>query len=325
MSKKVYLVTGASGCIGSWVLRNLVDEGARIVAADLAEPAARTRLLLSDEEIDNLNWQRLDVTDAAAVAQVVESQGVTHVIHLAGLQIPFCKADPSRGAAVNVTGTVNLLDAARHNGIEHFSYASSVAAFGPDTAYPVKPLMDDAPLLPASLYGVYKQANEGTARVFWQDWQFGSVGLRPGVVYGVGRDQGLTSDLAKAVLAAAAGRPFRIRFNGSIALQYADDCAKMFIRAADAAYQGAATCNLRGDVIEVAEFVTALRQVRPEADIDIVAEPVLPFPSDLDDSGLSSIIGESPHTALPVAIEASLNRFENLLSAGSIDLSQLDD
>ena len=104
MAEKVYLVTGASGCIGGWVLRNLLDAGAGIVAADLAEPAPRTRLLLSEAEIDELNWQRLDVTDTQAVQRVVESQGVTHIIHLAGLQIPFCKADPARGARFSPGG-----------------------------------------------------------------------------------------------------------------------------------------------------------------------------------------------------------------------------
>ncbi len=325
MSEPVYLVTGASGCIGAWVLRNLLDAGAGIVAADLAEPAPRTRWVLSDDEIGSLNWQRLDVTDTAAVARVVETHRVTHIVHLAGLQIPFCKADPARGAAVNVTGTVNLFEAARASGVENFSYASSAAAFGPDTAYPDKPLADDAPLAPMSLYGVYKQANEGCARVYWHDWEVGSVGLRPAVVYGVGRDQGLTSDLAKALLAAAAGRPFRIRFNGSIALQDADDTAKIFIRAAAAGHRGAAACNLRGDRIEVSEFIAALRQIKPGAEIAVVDEPVLPFPSEYDDSGLRAIVGDVPHTPLAAAIEATLARFERLLADGSIDLSQLDD
>ena len=98
----------------------------------------------------------------------------------------------------------------------------------------------------------------------------------------------------------------------------------MFIRSADAGYQGAAACNLRGDVIQVSEFIEALKAVEPAADISLVDEPVLPFPSDLDDSGLADIIGPLPHTALADAITASLNQFRLLLRDGKIDLAQLE-
>ena len=325
MKENVYLVTGAMGCIGSWVLRNLLDDGQKVVSADLGTQATRARLLLEEDQINQINWQQLDITDGAALNHLVKESGISHIIHLAGLQIPFCKADPPRGAAVNVLGTVNVLEAARQHEVKHVCYASSIAAFGPDSYYPEKPVADNARLFPLSLYGVYTQANEATALVYWEDWQVGSIGLRPAVVYGVGRDQGLTSDLAKAILAAAAGESFRIRFNGPIALQYADDVARLFIASANAGLEGAAACNLRGDVIEVSDFVDVLKQVCPSADISVANEPSLPFPSDFDDSGLTKLLGTLPHTPLARAIEDSLNRFERLLSKGQIDLSQLEE
>ena len=62
------------------------------------------------------------------------------------------------------------------------------------------------PLLPRTLYGVYKQANESTAKVYYQDHDLSSIGLRPYVIYGPGRDQGMTSTPTKALLAVARGR-----------------------------------------------------------------------------------------------------------------------
>ena len=116
MSDK-FLVTGSMGCIGAWVLRNLVDEGADVVATDLATDPVRPGLLLSEQELtERITWAKLDVTDLDAVRGVVDGHGITHIVHLAGLQIPFCRANPSLGAAVNVLGTVNVLDAARHAG-----------------------------------------------------------------------------------------------------------------------------------------------------------------------------------------------------------------
>src|SRR5690606_4835336 len=114
------------------------------------------------------------------------------------------------------------------------------------------------------------------------------------IVYGVGRDQGMTSDIAKAVLAAAAGQPFHIRFDGPVGLQHANDVAKMFIGAARAGHQGAATCNLRNDVIEVADFVNLLKAEASDAQITYAQGKPLALPWDLDDGGLRQILGGMP-------------------------------
>lgn len=320
-----FMVTGAMGCIGAWVLRNLVDEGVDVVATDLATDPVRPGLLLSEEELrEKITWAQLDVTDPGAVRGIVDEHGITHIVHLAGLQIPFCRANPSLGAAVNVLGTVNILEAARHAGVTGLSYASSLAVMGLADEYPDLPVRDDVTLRPNTLYGVYKVANESTARIYWQDWEVGSVGLRPYVVYGVGRDQGMTSDIAKAVLAAVADRPFHIRFDGPVALQHANDAARIFISSARARHRGAAVCNLRLDVVDVADFVDTLASVAPGASITIERDAPLPFPADLDDSGLRGIIGEMPHTPLEEAIAQDMARFRALLEAGRVDLAQLD-
>ena len=320
-----FMITGSMGCIGSWVLRNLVDEGIDVVATDLSTDPVRPGLLLSDEEVnEKITWEKLDVTDLDAVRSLVDGHGITHIVHLAGLQIPFCRANPSLGSAVNVVGTVNILEAARHGGIKGLSYASSLAVMAPADAYPNRPVADDVDLRPNTLYGIYKVANEGTARIYWQDWQVGSVGLRPYVVYGVARDQGMTSDIAKAVLAAAADKPFHIRFDNLVTLQHANDAARIFIACARAEYQGATACNLRNDVIDVSEFVDKLQSVAPNARITYEHGAPLPFPADLDDSGLRAIIGDVPHTPLEDAIAQDLARFEALLAAGKIDLGQLE-
>ena len=105
MSKPVFLITGSMGCIGAWVIRHLLDDDAHIIATDLSATITRPALLSSDAELKNIKWNALDVTDSSAVTKMVKEKAVTHIIHLAGLQIPFCKSNPSLGAAVNVTGT----------------------------------------------------------------------------------------------------------------------------------------------------------------------------------------------------------------------------
>lgn len=326
MSSETFMLTGSMGCIGAWTLRNLVREGVRVVATDLATDPVRPRLLLSEEELSQITFVQLDVTDLKAVRATVEEQGVTHIVHLAGLQVPFCRANPSLGSAVNVVGTVNILEAARHNWgqVQGVSYASSLAVLGPSELYPETPVKDDVPLVPATLYGVYKQANEGTARIYWQDWQIPTIGLRPYIVYGVARDQGMTSDIAKALLAVAADQPYHIRFGGPVALQYADDVAKMFIACARADYEGATACNLRNDVVDVGDFVAMVKERYPAAKLTYEQDNLLPFPYDLDDSGLRSILGHVPHTSLTDAIDETVHLFKSLLQTSQVDLKQLE-
>ncbi|MEZ4662300.1 MAG: hypothetical protein R2911_32520 [Caldilineaceae bacterium] len=136
---------------------------------------------------------------------------------------------------------------------------------GPAHNYPERPVKDNVPLLPTTLYGVYKVANEGTAQIYWQDWQVGSVGLRPYIVYGVARDQGMTSDIAKAVLATAAGRPFHIRFDGPVGLQHANDVAQMFI--------GIARPNIRRGGLQSAQRRGGSGRLCGQAQSHVSAQP----------------------------------------------------
>jgi UDP-glucuronate 4-epimerase len=321
-----FMLTGSMGCIGAWALRNLVAEGTKVVATDLSTEPVRPRLVMSPAELEQVTFVKLDVTDLNAVKNLVGEYGVTHIIHLAGLQVPFCRANPSVGASVNVVGTVNIFEAARaHWGqVKGLAYASSLAVLGPADLYPERPVPDDVTRAPATLYGVYKVANEETARIYWQDWQIPSIGLRPYIVYGVARDQGMTSDIAKALLAVAAGQPFHIRFGGPVGLQYADDVAQILIQCARSGFQGATSCNLRNDIVEVGDFVARVQAKYSEAQITYNADNLLPFPYDLDDSGLQRILGKVPHTKLDQAIDETVAMFRRLLEDGLVELKQLE-
>lgn len=78
--------------------------------------------------------------------------------------------------------------------------------------------------------GVYKLANEGNARIYWQDHQIPSVGLRPLTVYGVGREVGMTSSPTKAIKAMLSGASYSVPFNGPTSWNYIEDIADIFIR-----------------------------------------------------------------------------------------------
>jgi len=167
-----YLVTGAYGALGAWVVRALLDREQEVVTYDLGGSDHRLRLSLTADELEALRRIDGDVTDLAALERVIDEHDVTNVIHLAALQVPFCKADPVAGAKVNVVGTVNVLETARHLGLKRLAYASSIAVQG---------MGEDSPWL-ATLYGAHKACGEAMAAVYWQDWQVPSIGIRPWVL-----------------------------------------------------------------------------------------------------------------------------------------------
>lgn len=311
-----YLVTGSMGCLGAWALHHLVQEGIKVVSFDLSENRSRLDLLMTPEEQEAIVFVKGDLTDAEAVNGVLEQHSVDHILHLAALQVPFCKADPILGAQVNVVGTVTLFEAALKAGIKHLAFASSVGVFGPPEVYESSLLEDDAALIPGTLYGVYKRANEGTARVYWQDHGLSSVTLRPYTVYGLGRDQGLTSEPTKAMLAAASGQDFDISFGGRMQFHFASDVARQFIEAARTPVQGAKSFNLGGEPVAVSKVAGIIEKLRPESRVS-VADRTLPFPEGAKSdayTGYSSV----RVTPLEQGIAQTIEQFEARLKTGQL-------
>ena len=298
------LVTGSGGCIGSWVLSLLVDSEVPVVAFDLTDDRRRPRLLMAESELGLVNWLTGDIGDPAAVMNAVEKSGARAIIHLAALQVPFCKADPIAGARVNVVGTVNVFEAARKLGIKRVAYASSIAAHGVFDAH-----------TQATLYGAYKFCNEQTARVYMQDWQVPSVGMRPGVVYGAGRDQGMTSKTTVAILAAAAGRPYTIPFTGPVSWLHAGEVASAFIRAVSKERKEANVFDINGVASTVEQSIALLKRIAPDAKID-AAGNALPFPMDLSDQPLRAYLGNYGQVPLEDGITSTFNMFRSLLEKG---------
>jgi nucleoside-diphosphate-sugar epimerase len=321
------LLTGGYGCIGSWIARNLVERGSAVWIYDLKEDLSRFRLVLPANQLNQVQFIRGDVTDLPGLREAVTSRQITHLIHLAGLQVPVCRTDPLLGARVNVLGTLAVFEAVRlsQGQVQRLVYASSAAVFGPPQNYAAGPQADDVPLAPTTHYGVFKCCNEGNARVYFQDHGLSSIGLRPWTVYGVGRDFGMTSEPTKAIKALALGRPYHITYGGRQDLQYVDDVAKVFVRCLEAPYTGAKSYNLRGDVVDLPSFHRALVEVEPAgARLITFGERQIPIAYDLDDTALQRDLGPMPRTSLVDGIRRTLDHFRRLQVEGHLDTADLD-
>ena len=300
------LVTGAGGCLGAWTLAILQASGVPTVAFDLRDDRNRPAMVMGEEAAANLTWETGDITDGAGFRALVERHGVRAIIHYAGLQVPFCAANPALGARVNVEGTINVLEAARASAIKRTVYASSVAAHG---------MPPGGRWLP-TLYGAYKVANEQTAAVYWQDWQVPSVGLRPNVVYGVARDQGVSAKFTLAIQAAVLGQPHEITFSGPLSWLHAGEAAAAFIAAVSRDGDGGYVFDLNGTCDTVENGLKILMMVAPEARITVSGTP-FPFPPDMDDGPVRAHL-DYPSVTMADGIRSTHAAFVALHEAGRL-------
>ncbi len=302
-----FLVTGSEGCIGSWVVATLARAGAAAVAGDLKTSGRSVRNLLGEEVAEQVTFVACDITEPGAVQRLIGEHGITRIVHAAALQIPFVRADPVRGAEVNVMGTVRLFEAARQSEgqVRGIVYASSSAVFGETDLH-----------TPDTLYGALKACDEAVARFYARDYETPSVGLRPCVVYGPNRDQGLTSALTTALKAAARGEQYVIPFGGALDVQYTQDVAWSFILAALAKPESAPVFDLHGELVSVTDFVAHVERLRPDVAGRItVGTDSLPGRFEFSDESLREFLGELLKTPIEEGIATTLAMYEGM--AGS--------
>lgn len=319
-------MTGGYGCIGSWVASRLVEMGHEVWIYDLKEDLSRLSLLLAAEALGQVHYIAGDVADPEALKAAASRCEATHLLHLAGLQVPTCRANPILGATVNVIGTLSVFETALalKGQIERVAYASSAAVHGPVPEGGTIPVPDEARLAPLTHYGAFKVCNELNARVYWLDHGIPSVGLRPWTVYGVGRDFGATSEPTKAIKAAVVDRPYAISYGGLQDFQYAQDVADLFLKALTAPHEGADAYNVRGAVTPIETFVDILRKIDPARGARIThGSRQLPIAPDLDDSRLERALGPLPRTSLEEGVRDTFERFAKLRDEGRLDLSDI--
>ena len=296
LKNKSVLVTGAAGCIGAWVVKTLTAQGAKPVVFDLTDNRARLNLIM--DGANDVSWEIGDITDYERLCAVIEKHDISAIIHLAALQVPFCKADPITSVKVNVVGTTHIFEAARKYGIKRLTYASSIAS----------PAMGDNDYL-ATLYGAHKVCGEQMAAVYWQDWQVPSLCIRPGVIYGPGRDQGMSAAPTMAMLAALFEQSYTIPFSGPVAFVHAEDAANRFIAAVSRDIEDALVFDMQGTEADIATVVADIKNQIRGADINMTGDP-LPFPHAPDDGELDTLLGVAPYRTMQDGIAQTLDVFE---------------
>jgi UDP-glucose 4-epimerase len=300
------LVTGGTGFVGTWVIRSLLSRGVTVVALDAFENSTRWQRLLGTG-IHKVPFVSGSLLDRPLLASVFQDHQVTHVIHLAALLTPACQQDPFLGCEVNVLGSVALFEQAVKSKVQGLSYASSLAVFGPepDSSVDVKGRVENRP---PSFYGAFKKSVELIAEQYWMHAQLRSVGIRPHVVYGPERDQGLTAGPSQAARAAALGQPFQINYRGLLGYDYVEDVADAFVRAALETPPGAAIVDLPSEPATVEQLVEVIDQIVPGAAKTLTIDvPAIPHNDSPRDRLITEILPDWQPTSLVEGLRRTVN------------------
>ena len=188
-----------------------------------------------------------------------------YILNLAGLMTPDCSSNPSLGAEVNIKGSINVFEAIKKNNIKFLIYTSSGGVYGNEDKY--NPF-------PETHYGAFKLAVEGMARAYFNESLISSVGLRPFVIYGPGREIGGTAGVTLACKAAKQNFEYTVGFSGKVGFVYVEDVTNLVERLIDKAPVGAITMNINGITTSVENFVSIIKKNIPDANVKFSGKPL---------------------------------------------------
>lgn len=316
------LITGGMGVIGAETSRKFVKEGYRPVIF----ARHRDDNLISDIA-DKVDVELGDVTDLPRLMDVIKRNEITHIVHAAAFVGAVSQANPALSINVNVTGTVNVLEAARLFDVKRVVYTSAKGVYGPVTGEygsPVyKPMPEDMPKNPKRIYDAAKLMSEHLCIYYNGNMGIDTVVLRFATTYGPGKTarhgkMGVTSQIVEAP---AAGRPFHIAQGGDEKddFIYNKDSALGIYLATIAENPKSRVYNIGSGVgSTLRDFERILRRHIPNADIKIgpgLNFLGMPYPAHgvYDVSRAREELGFKPEYDLEAGIAdylASLNRMK---------------
>ena len=201
-----------------------------------------------------------------------------------------------RAAEINLIGTLHVFEAARRLGLKRVVYTSTAGVYGPD---------DGVTPCPHTHYGAFKLACEGSARAYWADHGLSSVGFRPFVVYGPGRESGASAGPSLAARAAARNEPYTIPYSGAAGLVYVEDVAAAYEAALLAELTGAHVVNMPGIPTSNERVIEILRAIVPGARLDIAGPPLTILP-ELDPGRIAALLPGVPTTSVEDGLAATV-------------------
>jgi len=267
----VYLITGGTGLIGSRIARDLIKEGGEVIAYDLLPDIDIMQMVLSKDEMAQIKIIKGSVTDLDFLVRTTEENKVDIIFHMASILGTAITNDVCRATRINAEGTINVFETARRLGLRKVVWASTNAVFSGQ--YDGKHVPNDCPHHPWGLYGAFKSLAENVADFYFEKWSMDITAPRYGaLIFGAGQQRGNSADIAQElIIKPALGKPSCVPWgDDTMGWLYVDDAARAAILSSKQPRIEAGAYNIDGEIHSVKEIASYVRELIPDADIDLL-------------------------------------------------------
>ena len=307
-----YLVTGGTGFIGAYVVRDLLSAGKEVVCFDVSDITPFMRELIPEKDLKKVKVVQGSIADTFLLFKIVREHNVDVMVHLAYALHPPSE-EPMIALQANLLGTFNAFEAAWLFKLRRLVWTSSSSVFGKmrqswgDEAIP-----DDTPYFqPTRLYGACKILNEFTAGLYLERFGVDSIGLRLGRIYGMGKLLGGGGAFTRFLRDAALNVPVTIQ-NGSAMWPYAypEDVTTAIVKACEVPTTKTKVFNLSdGDEYNGWQLAEVIKKVNPNAKVTVEPGVDVYNTPKFDITGIKRELGWSPQYTLEKGLREVFNYF----------------
>jgi UDP-glucose 4-epimerase len=269
------MVTGGTGFVSSYVLRELLQRGCKVVAFDYA---VNTQSIA--DIVDRIEVVRGDVRDVTEIMDIIKKNDVNRVVHTASLLTADSQKRPYSALAINVQGTANVLEAARLADIDQVVYMSSTAVYG--YTEEGKVVDEEYPKNPITIYGASKLFCEHYGLNYSKEFGLGFISLRFPIIYGPWQSSRGFSSFKEIIEKPCFGEVARVPSGGDQKYDgiYVKDIADSIVTSCLVREPRAGVFNIgTGELHTLHELADIVKKIIPTAVFEIgrgldVAEPI---------------------------------------------------
>ncbi|MFC1981569.1 NAD-dependent epimerase/dehydratase family protein [Chloroflexota bacterium] len=310
-----YLVTGGTGYLGSYVVRDLLNEGKEVVCLQRSGVTPVAREIIGEDNIDRIKIVQGDVSNIVQLFDVIREYGIDLIVHIAYAMPPLTELKPAYAFGVNCGGMNNVLEAARLFGLKRVVWPSSAHVFGRIHEFYKKPVGDDDGIyMPNSMYGATKALNELMAKLYFDKFGTDSICFRLGLIYGIGRWHGVlgvfTELLRKAALniTVMIGEPDLIK-----SYLYIEDAADVIVKACDVPTTKKRVFNVIEGQYTNRQLLETIRKINPDSRVTLgkkqASKDVFLQPPKVTAIGVQAELGWQPKYSLEDGLRKVFNYF----------------